>query len=174
MVWLILLGTIFTSENKKSFTRQKSKKYWKETIGNTEQVLHLQVPEHFSFYSLTIASGFPVIVNTTRKVTGRVVVVAWEPPLDGTCSMIVGYTVYYREVMSLERKGEWHSVIVDRNVTSYTLHVNCGKEYDVAVTSRSGNKENNLSDSKIWNFKTAGGNVIFFCDVKSRASGSGD
>ncbi|XP_078365914.1 uncharacterized protein LOC144650130 [Oculina patagonica] len=101
--------------------------------------------------------GFPVIVNTTRKVTGGVVVVAWEPPLDGTCSMIVGYTVYYREVMSLERKGEWHSVIVDRNVTSYTLRVNCGKEYDVAVTSRSGNKENNLSDSKIWNFKTAGG-----------------
>lgn len=64
--------------------------------------------------------------------------------------------------MSLERKGGWHSFTLNRNVTSYTLLVSCGKEYDVAVTSLSGNKESNLSDSKIWNIKTEGGNVMFF------------
>ena len=63
--------------------------------------------------------------------------------------------------MPLDRKGKWHSVTLHRNVTSYTLHVNCRKEYDVAVTSRSEYQESSLSDSKIWNFKTEGNDVLY-------------
>ena len=62
--------------------------------------------------------------------------------------------------MSLERKGEWRSVSVDRNSTSYTLYIDCRKDYDVAVTSRSEYKESALSDSQVWNFKTDGGNDV--------------
>ncbi|XP_078368380.1 uncharacterized protein LOC144652235 [Oculina patagonica] len=116
--------------------------------------------------------GFPVIVNTTRKATGRIVVVAWEPPLDGACP-IVGYTVYYREVMPLKIKGKWHSVTMDRNATSYTLQVNCRKEYDVAVTSRTVNKESTLSDSKIWNFETEGDNDCYAVDWRITLSQPG-
>lgn len=104
-------------------------------------------------------------MNKTEAVTGRFVVVTWEPPLDGACP-IVGYTLYYREVMSLGRKTNWHSIAVDRNDTTYTLQLSCGKEYDVAVTSRSAYKESNFSDSNIWNFKTGGGNVALYCDLK--------
>ena len=100
----------------------------------------------------------PVIINTTEEVTGRIIVVAWEPPIDGACP-IDKYTVYYREVIFLEVKSKWHSVTVNGHETSYTLHLSCRKEYDVAVTAWSTYTESNLSDSKIWNFKTVGGNV---------------
>ena len=100
----------------------------------------------------------PVIVNTTKEVTSQVAVVAWEPTLDGACQ-IDKYTVYYREVIFLEVKRKWHSVTVHGNETSYTLHLSCRKEYDVAVTAWSTHTESNVSDSKIWNFKTVGGNV---------------
>ena len=100
----------------------------------------------------------PVIINTTEEVTGRIIVVAWEPPIDGACP-IDKYTVYYREVIFLEAKSKWHSVTVNGHETSYTLHLSCRKEYDVAVTSWSAHSESDLSDSKIWNFKTGGGNV---------------
>ena len=109
--------------------------------------------------------GVPVIVNTTEAVTGRFVVVTWEPPLDGACPT-VGYTLYYRKVMSLGRKTNWHSIAVNRNYTTYTLQLNCRKEYDVAVTSRSAYKESNFGDSIIWNFKTGGGDVFLYCGLK--------
>lgn len=82
--------------------------------------------------------------------------VVLEPPLEGACP-IDGYSIYYREVMSNGIKSKWHSVPVNRNATSYMLHLNCDKEYDVAITSRSGYEESNLSESKIWNFKTVQG-----------------
>ena len=91
---------------------------------------------------------------------GGTVVVAWEPPLEGACP-VVRYTVYYREVLSPAMKSKWHSqVTVNRNTTSYTLHLNCRKEYDIAVTSLNANTESALNDSKIWNFKTGGGNIL--------------
>ena len=107
-------------------------------------------------FSLIIISGVPVIVNTTEEVTSGIVVVAWEPPW--ACP-VDKYIVHYREVISLEAKSNWHSVTVNRKETSYMLHLNCRKEYDVAVTSWSGHSQSNLSDSKIWNFKTGGGNI---------------
>ena len=105
--------------------------------------------------SLIIIPGVPVIVNTTKQVTSGIVVVAWELPL--ACA-IDKYTVYYREVIFLEVKSKWHSVTVNGHETSYTLHLSCRKEYDVAVTAWSTYTESNLSDSKIWNFKTGEGN----------------
>ncbi len=98
--------------------------------------------------------GVPVIANTTKVVPGGTVVIAWEPPLEGACP-VEKYTVYYREVTS---SSKWHSVTVNRNATSYTLHLNCRSEYNVAVTSLSGYGESSLNESKIWNFKTSGGN----------------
>ena len=107
-------------------------------------------------FSLIIIPGVPVIVNTTKEVTSRIVVVAWELPW--VCA-IDKYTVYYREVIFLEVKSKWHSVTMNGHETSYTLHLSCRKEYDVAVTSWIAHSESNLSDSKIWNFKTGGGNA---------------
>ena len=107
-------------------------------------------------FSLIIIPGVPVIVNTTEEVTSRIVVVAWEP--SWACA-IVKYTVYYREVIFLDVKSQWHSVTLNGNETSYTLQLSCRKEYDVAVTSWNAHSESNLSDSKIWNFKTGGGNA---------------
>ena len=106
-------------------------------------------------YALTV-SGVPLIVNTTKRVSGGSVVVAWEPPFEGACP-IVSYNVYYREVAA--RNNSWYSVTVHRNKTSCTLHLNCRKEYDVAVTSLSGSGESAFNDSKIWNFQTGGGRV---------------
>lgn len=60
--------------------------------------------------------------------------------------------------MSPGIKSEWHSITMNRNTTSYILQLHCSKEYDVGVTSRSGYGESNLSESKIWNFKTVRGN----------------
>ena len=82
--------------------------------------------------------------------------VVWKPPLEGVCP-IYGYSIYYREVTSHGIKNKWHSVTANRNTTSYMLHLNCDEEYDVAITSRSGYQESNLS--KIWNFKTVRGNI---------------
>ena len=87
--------------------------------------------------------------------------VVWEPPLEGACP-IDAYTIYYREVMSHGMKSQWQSVTVNRNITSYMLHLNCDKEYDVAITSRSGYEESNFSESKIWNFKTAIGIIALY------------
>ena len=107
-------------------------------------------------FSLITITGVPVIVNTTKEVTSGIVVVVWEPPW--ACP-IVKYTVYYREVIFLDVKSKWHSVTLNGNEISYMLQLSCRKEYDVAVTSWNAHSESNLSDSKIWNFKTGGGNV---------------
>ena len=56
---------------------------------------------------------------------------------------VVQYNVNYRE-----EKGHWNSITVSGNTTTYTLHLECWKEYEVTVTCC--DKE----DSKIWNFKT--------------------
>ena len=55
----------------------------------------------------------------------------------------------------------WRSVAVNRNVTSLTLQLSCNTEYDIVVTSMSGYGESALNESKIWNFKTGGGNHSF-------------
>ena len=68
--------------------------------------------------------------------------------------------------MSNGTKSEWHSVTLNRYATSYMLHLKYFKEYDVAVTLRSGYKESNLSECKMWNFKTVRGNVTLYCDFK--------
>lgn len=85
---------------------------------------------------------------------------AWEPPFEETC-LIINYTVNYREVLSPKRKRVWRSVTVNRNVTSLTLQLSCNTEYDIVVTSMSGYGESALNESKIWNFKTGGGNYSF-------------
>ena len=88
---------------------------------------------------------------------GGAVVVAWKPPLEGTCP-IVNYIVYYRQVAKNMETG-WQSVTVNGNSNSYTLQLKCNQKYDVAVTSLSGYKESDFNDSKIWKFKTKGGDV---------------
>ena len=97
-------------------------------------------------------------MNTTSKVPGRTVVVAWEAPFEETCP-IMNYTVNCRKVISPTRKSKWHSAAVSRNTTSFTLQLSCNSEYDIAVTSLSGYGESPLNESKIWNFKTGGGNA---------------
>ena len=98
-----------------------------------------------------------MIVNRTAVVTGGVVVVSWEPPLEGACP-VVRYKVYYREVIShVNNESKWKSVAVNRNVTSHTLHLKCWKEYEIAVTSLTTQGESDFKDSGIWKFKTKGG-----------------
>ncbi|KAJ7336065.1 hypothetical protein OS493_013442 [Desmophyllum pertusum] len=75
--------------------------------------------------------------------------------LEGTCP-VLRYTVYYREVLSPAIKSKWHLLTANRNTTSYTLHLNCRKEYDIAVTSLTTYTESALNDSKIWSFKIGG------------------
>ena len=88
--------------------------------------------------------------------------VRWEPPLEGACP-VVRYNVYYREVISAVDKRTWKSVIVDRNATSYILRLGCKREYEIGVTSLNGHRESALNDSRIWNFKTGGGNTTLVC-----------
>ena len=98
-----------------------------------------------------------MIVNSTALITGGVVVVSWEPPLEGACP-VVRYKVYHREVTShVNNESEWNSVAVNRNVTSHTLHLKCWKEYEIAVTSLTTQGESDFKDSRIWKFKTKGG-----------------
>ena len=110
------------------------------------------------FFSIKLFLGFPVIVNTTKEVPGGTVVVAWEPPFEDTCA-VFNYTVNYREVLSPTEQSKWHSVTLNRDVTSLTLKLSCKTEYDIAVTSLRGYGESALNESKIWNFKTGGGNA---------------
>ena len=64
------------------------------------------------------------------------------------------YNVYYREVILRDEKGHWNLITVDRNTTSYTLHLECWKQYEITVTSFYSYRESDKEDSKIWNFKT--------------------
>jgi len=62
----------------------------------------------------------------------------------------------YRKVA---KKNKWQSVTVKGKTNSYTLQLKCREEYEVAVTSLSGFKESAFNESKIWNFKTQGGDM---------------
>lgn len=80
----------------------------------------------------------------------------------------MGYNVYNREVISPAEKSKWNSVTVSRNTTNYTLHLNCRKQYEIAVTSLIGQRESEMIDSRVWNFNTRGGNASV---VRSRSLG---
>ena len=101
--------------------------------------------------------GVPEIVNSTKAVPGGTVVVAWKTPLEGACPVIT-YTVYYRKAA---KKSKWQSVTAKGKTDSYTLQLKCKEEYEVAVTSLSGFMESTFNESKIWNFKTQGGDVAY-------------
>ena len=90
---------------------------------------------------------------------------AWEPPFEEGCP-VVNYTVNYREVMSPVNESKWRSVTVNRNSTSFALQLNCKKEYDIAVTSMGEYWQTALNDSKIWNFKTGGGEHVLCLDLR--------
>ena len=94
--------------------------------------------------------------TNVKEVPGGAFVIKWEPPLEGACP--VWYNVYYREVFSQTNKGEWKSVTVNSNATSYTLHLHCWKEYEMAVVAANSYGDNALNESQVWNFKTQGGN----------------
>ena len=90
----------------------------------------------------------------------------WEPPFEGACP-VVKYNVYYRDVMSSARqRSSWYSIELDGSRTSYTLHLPCGKEFDVFITSTSESGESPFSDSKIWNFQTTEGNKLNKVELK--------
>ena len=97
--------------------------------------------------------GVPDIFNSTKTVPGGTVVIAWETPFEGACPVIT-YTVYYRKVA---KNSKWQSVTVKGKTNRYTLQLKCREEYEVAVTSLSGYKESAFNESKIWKFKTQGG-----------------
>ena len=67
---------------------------------------------------------------------------------------VVQYNVNYREVILHAEKGRWNSITVSGNTTSYTLHLECWKQYEITVTSFYSYGESDKEDSKIWNFKT--------------------
>ena len=104
-------------------------------------------------FHLRSFAGVPVIANSSKDVTGGTVLVKWEPPMESICH-VVHYNVYYREVILQAEKGHWNLITVDRNTTSYTLHLQCWKQYEITVTSLSSYNESDKDDSKIWNFKT--------------------
>ena len=109
---------------------------------------------------LRSCAGVPVIINRTEEVTGGTVVVRWEPPLVGACP-VDQYKVYYSEVILPAEKRTWSSVTVNRDTTSYTIQLMCGREYEIAVTSLATQRESNFHESQIWKFKTKGGNGAF-------------
>ena len=115
--------------------------------------LHIRSYLYEIRYHVLLKIGVPDIVNSTKTVPGGTVVVAWETPFEGACPVIT-YTVYYRKVA---KNSKWQSVTVKGKTDSYTLQLKCKEEYEVAVTSLSGYKESAFNESKIWKFKTQGG-----------------
>ena len=102
-----------------------------------------------------------MILNKDKEVAGTAVVVRWEPPLERACP-VMSYKVYYGEMFSQVEKVHSNMVNVSRNATSFTLQLNCGKEYEIAVTSLNNHGESDLKDSRTWRFKTPGGNKVLF------------
>ena len=83
--------------------------------------------------------------------------VTWLPAFEGECHVSL-YVIYYREVISGVR-GQWHSVNVSHdNATHYNLQLQCYKEYEISLTAWTANGETPLSESKLLNVKTGGGN----------------
>ena len=103
--------------------------------------------------------GVPVIKSQANvsEVKGGAIVVKWQPHLEDVCQ-VEQYKVYYREIFSQANKGKWSSVTVNRNATSYILHLYCWKEYEIAVTSLNSYGESSITDSEVWKFRTLGGN----------------
>ena len=103
--------------------------------------------------------GVPVIESQANvsEVKGGAIVVKWQPHLEDVCQ-VEQYKVYYREIFSQANKGKWSSVTVNRNATSYILHLYCWKEYEIAVTSLNSYGESSITDSEVWKFRTLGGN----------------
>ena len=97
-----------------------------------------------------------MILNKVKEVAGAMVVVRWEPPLEGACP-IVGYNVYYREDFSQTKESKWKLVNVNRTAASYTFHLECWKEYEIAVTSFNAAGESDINDSGIWKLRTGKG-----------------
>ena len=98
----------------------------------------------------------------TKEVTGGNVVIKWEPTLDGACP-VVQYRIDYKEValQAGKKASGWNTVTVNRNTTSYTLHLMCGREYKIVVTSLPSQRESGFRESGKWQFKTKGGNRTF-------------
>ena len=92
-----------------------------------------------------------------NEVKGGTYAVKWEPLLEDACP-VEQYKVNYREIFSKANKGKWNSVTVNRNATSYILHLHCWKEYEIAVTSLNSYGESSINDSEVWKFRTLGGN----------------
>ena len=101
-----------------------------------------------------------MILNQANKVAGGAAVIRWISPLEGAC-LVVRYNIYYREAFSKANKGEWNLITIKSNVTSYTLHLPCWKEYEITVTSLNAYGEGDINDSKVWKFRTQGGNECF-------------
>ena len=91
-----------------------------------------------------------------KELSGGAFIIKWETPLELACP--VWYNIYYREVYSPTNKGEWKSVTVNNNTTSYTIHLHCFKAYEMAVTAENSYGGNALNKSEVWNFKTQRGN----------------
>ena len=85
--------------------------------------------------------------------------------MERTCP-VVQYKVNYRG-----EKGHWNSTTVNGNTTSYTLHLECWKQYEITVTSFYSYNQSDKEDSKIWNFKTGTkGKGLFVLNVGFRAT----
>ena len=104
--------------------------------------------------------GVPVIDSqgNVNEVEGGAIAVKWQPLLEDVCQ-VEQHKVYYREIFSQANKGKWSSVTVNRNATSYILHLHCWKEYEIAVTSLNSNGESSINDREVWKFRTLGGNL---------------
>ena len=97
-----------------------------------------------------------MVIGRAKEVKGSAVAVRWEPPFEGICP-VERYHVFYREVISPTEKSKWNLRTVSGNTTSFTLYLDCWKEYDVTVTSLNAYRESEVSASNIWNFKITSG-----------------
>ena len=97
-----------------------------------------------------------MIKGESKVASGGTFIIKWELPLE--CACPVWYNIYYREVYSPTNKGEWKSVTVNSNTTSYTIHLHCWKEYELSVISPNGYGDDVLNENELWKFRTQGGN----------------
>ena len=67
---------------------------------------------------------------------------------------VLQYNVNYREIILHSERGHWNSITVSGNTTSYTLHLECWKQYEITITSFYSYRESGKENGKIWNFKT--------------------
>ena len=101
-----------------------------------------------------------MILNKVKEVGGGTVVVRWEPPWEGACP-IVGYNVYYREDLVQTEGSKWKLVTINRTAANCTVHLECWKNYEIAVTSLNAAGESDINDSRIWKLRTGKGTNCF-------------